>query len=101
MGVPGEENIPKWFWMFIDSIGFIRDLFGDEFSGNLEDVEEIGWDRGYIKRKINAWLDRNYARDGKGGIFIIDYPAFDPKRRTIWAQMNAYLYLHENGEGCK
>ena len=101
MGIPGEENIPRWFWMFIDSIGFVSGLFGDQFQGDLSDLEPGMWDRAYIDRKIGVWLDRNYDRTGRGGIFVIDYPPFDPKRKTIWAQMNAYLYLLERNESCE
>lgn len=78
VAIPGEENVPKWFWMFMNNLGI--GPHDDRIS-----------DRDYIFGRIKIWLDRKYARDGYGGIFVIKDPYFDMRRLPIWRQMNIVL----------
>ena len=49
------------------------------------------YDQAYVDRRIQIFLNRQYAPDGRGGLFYI--PNCDEDLRTvqIWYQMNWYL----------
>lgn len=78
LSMPGEDDIPKWFWRFIEGLGL------GAFKPEI-DTES------YIERRINLWLDRKYYRNGYGGIFVVHDDFFDMRKMTIWKQMNAVL----------
>ena len=67
-----------WFWDMVDSLGLTGmtdDLF-DEFT---------------VKRKVYAFLERKYNRDGSGGLFTIKNSKCDLRNVEIWYQANWYL----------
>lgn len=78
LAIPGEENVPKWFWMFMNNLG-------------LGPNSDARWVDGYVEQRLELWLDRKYAKDGYGGIFVIKDPYFDMRRLSIWRQMNIVL----------
>lgn len=78
LAIPGEENVPKWFWRFIDSLGI------GPYEDNVRDLN-------YVDERISLWLDRRYYKNGKGGIFIVNDSYFDMRKMTIWKQMNAVV----------
>ena len=81
LAMPGEENIPKWFWRFIESMGLI----------GFREKGVVGGEVVFIDNKISNWLNRRYSRDGSGGIFVVHDSYFDMRRMPIWKQMSAVL----------
>ena len=78
VAVPGEENVARWFWMFMHNIGL------DPSDSGVEDLN-------YVDYRIDMWLDRKYKKNGEGGIFEIRDDYFDMRKMSIWKQMNAVL----------
>lgn len=78
VAIPGEENIPKWFWRFMDSMGL---------SPNSEKVKNPR----YVSERIDKWLGRRYQRNGEGGIFIVNSDDFDMPKLELRKQMYAVL----------
>lgn len=48
------------------------------------------------QKKIDVWLDRQYRRDGVGGIFPVYSDPRDQRELETWEQMNAYLFQNYN-----
>lgn len=67
----------QWFWNMIVSLG-------------LSSMTDDRFDQEYVDQVLRRFLDRNYAPDGKGGLFTVpgrrDMPQVD-----IWYQMCFYL----------
>lgn len=78
VAIPGKENVPKWFWTFMRNLGL------DPSDAGVEDIN-------YVDSCINKWLDRDFQRNGKGGIFMVSDNYFDMRKMSIWKQMNAVL----------
>ncbi len=78
VAIPGEEDVPKWFWTFMRNMGL------DPSDIGTEDIR-------YVDFCIERWLKRKYSRDGSGGIFVVNDSYFDMRKMTIWKQMNAVL----------
>ena len=74
--MPGEENVPGWFWRFMESLELLPE------NPRISDPS-------YVTKRLDIWLDRKYERDGKGGIFVVKDGYFDMRKMTIWKQMNA------------
>lgn len=79
--VMGVERSPKWFWEMIGNLGI----------GQYDDdhIYERAFSK--IDRIIDNWLDREYCKDGRGGLFPLKDPHDNQKKVEIWYQMNAYL----------
>lgn len=73
-----EPNVSKHFWMMIKNLGL--DLYDDDWFYE-EDVEHI----------LDTWLDRDYGRDGNGGLFPLKHPEKDQRNVEIWYQMQSYI----------
>lgn len=83
-----EENImddPKygnrtgqWFWGMVNSLGL----------GAMYD--EL-YDERYVDEVITRFLNREYERDGRGGLFTIKNCKYDLRDVEIWHQLNWYL----------
>lgn len=67
-----------WFWEMIDSLG-LSDMSDSRYRGAK--VEEI----------INTFLNREYQKNGKGGLFYTRRPNVDMRNMEIWYQMCWYL----------
>lgn len=84
LAMPGEENIAKWFWRFIENMGLINFRENCGHGTGISEVE-------FIDSKINLWLNRKYSKDGRGGIFVVKAGFFDMRKMPIWKQMSAVL----------
>ena len=83
-----EENImddPKygnrtgqWFWSMINNLGL----------GAMYD--EL-YDERYVDEVITRFLNREYERDGRGGLFTIKNCKYDLRDVEIWHQLSWYL----------
>lgn len=81
MSLPGEENIPKWFWGFVSNIGI------GPYNPDINDMR-------YVEERINKWLNRRYLTNGEGGIFVVHSDGFDMPKLELRKQM--YAVINEN-----
>lgn len=80
----GDNTPPasKWFWEMIHNVGL------DEFTDD-QYFESRG--RNSIAEILHHILDRDYKRNGEGGLFPLKRPREDQRKVEIWYQMAAYL----------
>lgn len=86
----GEGNHGQtafYFWQMIENLGLNKVTDDRWFAANGDFfVEDAVW-------RVN---ERQYQRDGKGGIFPLKDPKQDQRRVEIWYQMNAWLMENSN-----
>ena len=68
----------QWFWDMIVSLGL----------GSMDDSK---FDKAHAIDVIRRFLNRDYGRDGKGGLFTIEHCRYDMRDIEIWYQANWYL----------
>lgn len=68
----------RWFWAMIDSLG-------------LTNMTNDRYDEQYVESTIDIFLNREYARNGKGGLFTVRGCRRDLRSIEIWYQMCYYL----------
>lgn len=68
----------RWFWEMIDNLGLTH-ATDDRFD--FDHVDDI----------ITTFLEREYERDGRGGLFVIPNCKRDLRDVEIWYQMCWYL----------
>lgn len=86
MNNPDAGNrIGRWFWDMIESLG-------------LSDMTEAKFDEDKASTIIDIFLDHDYARNGKGGLFTVNGP-YDMRDYEIWYQMMWYLNDILDNEG--
>jgi hypothetical protein len=86
MGTPGRNCPGRWFWMMIKSLG-LQDMYDKNFDGE------------YVNFVVWRFLNREYDRDGKGGLVHIPGILEDLRSMEIWYQMMRYLSNYRrNGE---
>lgn len=68
----------EWFW------GMIVNSHLDRMSDDCFDISEV-------ERKVNNIIDRNYAKNGDGGLFSVRNPDIDMRYAELWYQINWYL----------
>lgn len=75
-----EQNygIELWFWIMIKNLG-------------LESMDDINYEQNYVEDVIYRFLNREYDRNGNGGLFVIHNPQMDMRRTEIWNQMCWFL----------
>lgn len=79
MDDPTEGNrLGEWFWNMIVSLGL----------GGMSDDK---FDKHKAQRIINKLLNREYQRDGKGGLFTVEHTEQDMRTVEIWYQLCWYL----------
>lgn len=71
------DRTGQWLWGMINTLG-LGYMHDDEFDEKEAD------------KIINRFLDREYSRDGRGGLFKVPNSDEDPRRMSIWDQMCAY-----------
>lgn len=75
------DRTGKWFYIMISNLG-LKDYDDALRIPNWSDD---------IDSKIDNFLDRTYAPDGRGGLFWIKDCTADLRTIDIWYQMNWYL----------
>ena len=68
----------QWFWGMIANLG-------------LGSVTDSQFDNRQVREVISRFLDREYAPDGKGGLFYIPGCSDDLRNVEIWSQLCWYL----------
>lgn len=79
------DRKPKWFWSMINNLG-------------LRSMTDRHYDTSYVERCIGRFLNREYERNGKGGLFIIKNAPRDVRSVDIWCQLCWYLDEELRGE---
>lgn len=80
-----EDHTELYFWEMMRNLGLVTytdDNYNDE--NNRISVDHV----------LTVFLNREYRRDGSGGIFPIKYSRTDQRKLEIWYQMNAYIKEH-------
>ena len=72
------DRTGQWFWDMVASLG-------------LADMTDLYFDEVYVEQIIDRFLNRDYAPDGKGGLFTIRRCRHDLREVEIWHQMCWYL----------
>lgn len=72
------DRTQQWFWGMIVSLG-------------LGDMMNSRFDKVYVTETIHRFLNRDYRRDGKGGLFTIRDCDYDLRDVEIWYQLCWYL----------
>lgn len=68
----------QWFWNMIDNLG-------------LSDMDDTEFDKNHVKSVIQKFLNREYKRNGEGGLFTVKHYRKDLRSVEIWYQMCWYL----------
>jgi hypothetical protein len=72
------DRTGEWFWNMIVSLGL----------GTMNDQR---FDEKYVNIIINRFINRQYRRNGEGGLFTVDGIKKDMRKFEIWYQMCWYL----------
>ena len=76
----------KWFWDMVINLG-------------LYDMDDDAFDEDFVNYILDRFLNREYDRDGRGGLFTIKNSKRDLRYVEIWYQMGWHLNdLIEKGE---
>lgn len=71
------DRTSEWFWLMMKNLG-------------LDYMSDRKFDRDIAEEKISIFLDRNYKRNGEGGLFVVNGRR-DLRKVEIWYQMCWYL----------
>ena len=74
------DRTGQWFWNMIVNLGL----------GSMSDAR---FDRDYVEHVVCKFLNREYERNGRGGLFAISDDRHDMRTAEIWYQ--AMWYLNE------
>lgn len=72
------NRMGQWFWGMIVSLG-------------LASMTDLRFDPTYTENVIFRFMEREYDRNGSGGLFTINDCKYDLRNVEIWWQMNWYL----------
>jgi len=72
------DRTGEWFWNMIENLAL----------GSMSDSK---FDRDYVNNAISRFLNREYKRNGEGGLFTIKHCKYDLRTVEIWYQMCWYL----------
>ena len=72
------DRTGEWFWAMMDNLG-------------LRHMNDSSFDEQYTDMILDKFLNREYERNGKGGLFTIEPCAHDLRTVEIWYQMCWYL----------
>lgn len=72
------DRTGRWFWDMVTSLG-------------LDDMTDFYFDEVRVGEIIDVFLSRDYAPNGKGGLFTVRHSRYDMRDVEIWHQMCWYL----------
>lgn len=73
-----EDRTGKWFWLMISNLG-------------LDSMNDICYEDKTVEKTIKKMLNREFKRNGSGGLFRTANPDRDMRSVEIWEQMCWYL----------
>lgn len=68
----------RWFWKMISNLG-------------LDRMDDNNYDEEYVNNVVWRFLNRDYDRDGRGGLITLPDCPYDLRSMDIWSQMMHYL----------
>ena len=87
MACPGEDRTAEWFEEMLGALG-LHDMSNERFNEHE------------ASRVTHNFLNRDYAKNGQGGLFIVDNMAYrDLRTVEIWYQAIWFLNEVLKGEG--
>lgn len=72
------DRTGQWFWGMIHNLG-------------LTSMRDYNFDPDYVDEVIARLLNREYKRDGTGGLFRVKNCKSDMRKVEIWCQLSWYL----------
>lgn len=72
-----------WFWTIIENAGFDLKAFKDEYFGADSIIN--------CHKIVDRILNRQYEKNGVGGLFPLKNPPRDQRKVEIWYQLNSWL----------
>lgn len=72
------DRTGQWFWNMILSLG-------------LNMMTDAHFDEQYVEDVVDRFLNREYDRNGKGGLYTVEHCTKDMRKLEIWYQMCMYL----------
>lgn len=72
------DTFGKLFWVMLENLG-------------LDDMTDRNFDLDQVDKIIDICLNREYERNGEGGLFVVDDRGYDMRSVEIWYQMMRYL----------
>lgn len=72
------DRTAQWFWAMIDNLG-------------LSDMDDENFNFAIVISKIDRFLNREYRRDGQGGMFIVRKRREDMRAVELWYQLCWWL----------
>lgn len=72
------DRTAVWFWKMVGSLG-------------LNDMDDGRYDNLHVNYILEDFINHNYTRDGKGGLFYVQNSWMDMRDLEIWSQMNLFL----------
>lgn len=72
------DRTGQWFWDMVSNLGL----------GSMTDGR---FDKEFVTDKVARFLDREYERNGEGGLFKLEHCQHDLRDVEIWYQMCWYL----------
>ena len=72
------DRTAQWFWSMLRSMG-------------LNSMTDYNFDTDFVSYAVSRFLNREYDRNGKGGLFTIKRWNRDARDAEIWHQLLAYL----------
>ena len=72
------DRTRQWFWGMVTNLGL----------GSMTDERFDGW---FVDEVIDRFLDRQYDRNGKGGLFTVRHCDCDMRKVEIWFQLCYFL----------
>ena len=77
-----EGTAGDWFWVMIKNLGLINHTDGVIVAGG--DI------RVAVNEAVSRFINRQYARNGKGGLFQVSNRRIDMREEDIWTQLSAF-----------
>ena len=77
----GDKSV-DWFWMMLTNLGL---------SKMRDSSFESGWNHETVSVICDTFMDREYATNGRGGLFPLKAPQQNQTKVEIWYQLSAYL----------
>ncbi len=79
MGDPDiGDRTGRWFWDMVDSLGLTK-------------MASNRYNEHYVDATIDIFLNREYKRNGEGGLFTVENSNDDMRSIEIWYQLCRYL----------
>ncbi len=72
------DRTGKWFWGMIENLG-------------LTCMDDANYDQLYVSKVVEHFLNRDYKKNGRGGLFTVKHSGYDLRTVEIWCQMCWYL----------